>query len=244
MFRFLILGCLLLTACQQSTATVTVTPEGQALETACPITPSVLTEQARLQGALKIVAIGSSTIEGVGASSPQRNFVSGLTTALSAALPGSFVQVINAGVGGQNLPQMMARFQKDIYAVAPNLVILQTGMNDAIQNRDGAMYRIDLQRALNDLQQHNLKVALMSNQYAGQVGPTATPLTLEFDKINKSESTSRGIPIIDRFSLFKSLEDQGVNIATTYFVPDLLHANDEGYRLITRCAVRRVFGLN
>lgn len=218
-------------------------PEQIALDTACPFTPSTYLTDAKARGSLTVVGIGSSSMEGVGASAPQYNFVSRLDAALKAALPGVAVKTVNAGIGGQTLPQMIARFEKDVYANKPDLVVFQTGMNDAIQGRNADQYRKELQGALNDLKAHGLNVALMSNQYGGPSGYTANPLTLVLDQVNKEEAVSRGIPIIDRYTLFKSLQDQGVNVASTYYIPDALHANDEGYRLITTCALRKVFGL-
>ncbi|MHA0043027.1 SGNH/GDSL hydrolase family protein [Deinococcus sp. PEB2-63] len=220
------------------------TPEQIALDTACPVTPSTYLADAKARGALTVVGIGSSSMEGIGASAPQYNFVSRLDAALRAALPGVAVRTINAGIGGQNLPQMIARFEKDVYANKPDLVIFQTGINDTLQNRNPDQYRKELQGALNDLKAHGLNVALMSNQYGGPSGYTANPLTLVLDQVNKEEAVSWGIPVIDRYTLFKSLQDQGVNVASTYYIPDALHANDEGYRLVTTCALRKVFGLN
>lgn len=220
------------------------TPEQIALDTACPVAPSPYLADAKARGALTVVGIGSSSMEGIGASAPQYNFVSRLDATLKAALPGVAVRTINAGIGGQNLPQMIARFEKDVYANKPDLVVFQAGMNDALGKRDPEAYRRELQGALGDLKIHNVNVALMSNQYAGVGGYASQPEVATLDQINKEEAAKRGISVIDRYTLFKSLEGQGVNVGATYFTPDTLHTNDEGYRLVTTCAVRRVFGLS
>lgn len=223
---------------------VPLTPEDIALNAACPITPSAHLGDATARGTFTVVGIGSSSMEGIGASAPQYNFMSRLDAALKKALPGVAVKTINAGIGGQNLPQMIARFEKDVYANKPDLVLFQTGMNDALQGRNADQYRKELQGALDDLRAHGLNVALMSNQYGGTLGPTTNPLTAQLDQVNKEEAARRGIPVIDRYTLFRSLQNQGVNVASTYYIPDALHANDEGYRLVTTCALRRVFGLS
>lgn len=223
---------------------IPLTPEEVALNTACPITASAHFAGATARGTFTVVGIGSSTMEGVGASAPQYNFISRLDAALRTNLPGVTVKTINAGIGGQNLPQMIARFGRDVYANKPDLVIFQTGMNDALQGRNADQYRQELQGALDDLRAHRLNVALMSNQYAGPAGYTATALTAQLDQVNKEEAASRGIPVIDRYTLFKSLQGQGVNVASTYYTPDALHANDDGYRLVTTCVLQRVFGVD
>lgn len=219
------------------------TPEEIALDIACPVTKTSILAQTRERKSLTIVGIGSSSMEGVGASAPQYNFLNRLDHSLSGSLPGVTLKVINAGIGGQNLTQTVARFPKDVYSANPDLVILQAGMNDAIQKRDTDVYRSEIKKALADLQEHNLNVVLMSNQYAGAVGFTASELTRIIDQINKDEASKRGVAVIDRYSLFNSLQNQGIDIAKTYFTGDLLHTNNEGYRLVTACALHRVFGL-
>lgn len=240
---------LFLTGCQQSPLEAIpspplhiLTPEEIALNSACPVTKTPLLEQAQARKTFTIVGIGSSSMEGVGASAPQYNFLNRLEQALSTSLPGVTLKVINAGIGGQNLTQTVARFPRDVYSANPDLVILQAGMNDAIQNRDADVYRAEIRKTLGDLQEHNLNVVLMSNQYAGTAGLTASVLTRTIDQVNKDEASSKGITIIDRYSLFNSLQNQGIDIAKTYFTADLLHANDEGYRVVTICILHRVFG--
>lgn len=241
---------LLLTSCQQAAVSTPPAPshpplpEELALDLACPVVKSTFPAQAQEHKMFNIVGIGSSSMEGVGASAPKYNFLSRLNASLTDFLPGVAFDIINAGIGGQNLNQMLARFDKDVYSNKLDLVIFQTGMNDVIQNRDVETYRAELRSALEGLQTHGLQTVLMSNQYAGTTGPTSTLLNIKIDQINKEEARLRGVPVIDRYALFKSLQDQGVNIADTYFRSDLLHANDEGYRLITTCTLRRVFGLN
>src|SRR5262245_23460032 len=50
---------------------------------------------------LKIVAIGSSSTFGTGASSPNKSYPSRLEAELKAALPGLPITVLNKGVGGE-----------------------------------------------------------------------------------------------------------------------------------------------
>ena len=58
---------------------------------------------------VRIIAFGSSSTEGVGASSPAANYPSRLAGALSAAWPNAQVTVINRGVGGEDADDMARR---------------------------------------------------------------------------------------------------------------------------------------
>lgn len=78
-----------------------------------------------------IVAIGSSSTKGDGASSDAATYPSRLGAALSARFPRPKINVLNLGIGGQEAPDEAARFKKDVLANKPALVIWQVGTNAA-----------------------------------------------------------------------------------------------------------------
>jgi hypothetical protein len=94
---------------------------GEAAEPSCPTSvdqvrfdfalPHVATHLSR-EHALKIVAIGSSSTFGVGASSPSASYPSRLELELARRLPESEVTLLNLGVSGEEASQMVARFSK------------------------------------------------------------------------------------------------------------------------------------
>jgi acyl-CoA thioesterase-1 len=79
----------------------------------------------RGQVEVNIVAIGSSSTEGDGASSPAASYPSRLGIALAARFPTPKINVLNLGVGGQEAPDEAARFKRDVLANRPALVIWQ-----------------------------------------------------------------------------------------------------------------------
>jgi lysophospholipase L1-like esterase len=86
-----------------------------------------------LAGELKVVAFGDST------TAPRQ--VEGAALAvyadlLRAELPARGVtgQVVNKGVGGHTTQDGMARFERDVLAEKPDLVIIQFGINDSTVN--------------------------------------------------------------------------------------------------------------
>src|SRR5579875_1193526 len=81
---------------------------------------------------LNIIAFGSSSTEGLGASSPAASYPSRLEADLDAALPPEFsVVAANRGRRGENAVAMMRRLPA-VIARHPDLVIWQTGTNDAL----------------------------------------------------------------------------------------------------------------
>ena len=83
----------------------------------------------------KIVAIGSSSTAGAG----RCRAVSG--TGSSCALrtrntTARMIDVVNRGIGGQEAPEELSRFENDVLAEAPALVIWQVGTNAVFRNSD------------------------------------------------------------------------------------------------------------
>jgi acyl-CoA thioesterase-1 len=86
------------------------------------------------------VAIGSSSTARVGASNPAHTYPARLAEELRLRWPRLTVQVINSGVGGETADAMLARFERDVLAYSPQLVIWQTGSNSALQGWDIDVY--------------------------------------------------------------------------------------------------------
>ncbi|MGY3613907.1 SGNH/GDSL hydrolase family protein [Bradyrhizobium sp. USDA 10063] len=80
---------------------------------------------------VSIVAIGSSSTVGEGASSKENSYPNKLAAALSARFPGPKIDMHNVGVNGQEAPDKAARFKNDVLAFKPALVIWQVGTNAA-----------------------------------------------------------------------------------------------------------------
>src|SRR5262245_16985798 len=84
---------------------------------------------------VKIVAIGSSSTSGFGASSPAATYPSRLEAELRQHFPGHAITVVNRGVNNEELPNMLARFDTAVVAERPHLVIWQFGSNALIHNK-------------------------------------------------------------------------------------------------------------
>ena len=88
-----------------------------------------------------IMALGSSSTQGVMASDPAHSYPAILQQELSAGLPQAHIAVVNRGIGGQDAAEEVARLDADVLAVRPQLVIWQVGANGALRNVDPAIFR-------------------------------------------------------------------------------------------------------
>ena len=78
---------------------------------------------------------GSSSTAGAGASSPLANYPSRLAVELKQQFPGHDITVLNRGVGGEEVGDMLKRFDAAIVAAKPDLVLWQLGTNSVIRGQ-------------------------------------------------------------------------------------------------------------
>ncbi|MGX1319285.1 lysophospholipase L1-like esterase [Bradyrhizobium sp. USDA 377] len=120
-------------------------------------------------GQARVVAIGSSTTAGEGgiAPYPQR-----LLADLRIKFPNVAIEVLNRGVGGEDAPLELKRFDHDVFDLNPDLVIWQIGTNSVWQ-ADGPSFA-DTTKAIREgvdqlLGARRIDVILMDLQYVPAV---------------------------------------------------------------------------
>jgi GDSL-like Lipase/Acylhydrolase family len=86
-----------------------------------------------IRGKPKIVAIGSSTTAGEGNIKP---YPDRLLSLLQVPYPNARITMVNEGIGGQEAPIELERFDIDVIAENPDLVIWQVGTNAVWQSPD------------------------------------------------------------------------------------------------------------
>src|SRR6059058_5019477 len=118
---------------------------------------------------LTIVAIGSSSTLGVGASSPDLSYPTRLGQELRQQFPGLEIRVINHGVGGQDVPEELTRLDRDVIAEHPDLVIWQVGTNAVLRRDDPTVDRELIEHGIAQLKGSGSDVVLMDMQYAPRV---------------------------------------------------------------------------
>ena len=91
-------------------------------------------ERLAAHESIKIIAIGSSSTAGAGASSPAASYPSRLAVELSKLYPDVPISVVNRGINGQDAAEMIARFKQDVIDERPDLVIWQLGTNAALRD--------------------------------------------------------------------------------------------------------------
>jgi acyl-CoA thioesterase-1 len=181
---------------------------------------------------LTIVALGSSSTEGVGASVPEATYPSQLAAELQRRLPRQPITVLNKGVGGETSVDMMARFDRDVFAARPDLVIWQVGTNSVLRDADIAQHRDIVRRGIMRLKDAGIDVVIMDAQYAPEF--LAHPGYREMERTLSSLGKEENVPVFRRFALMRHWVQAGQLDFTTMLSPDGLHQNDLSYACVGR----------
>ena len=203
-----------------------------ALAASCPgpaqpaITSASFTDALRRPGGARIVAFGSSSTAGSGASDPSHAYPALLEARLRAAL-GPHVTVLNRGRGGEDAHNMIERITRDAIAERPELVIWQVGANASMRRMDPDQFARFVRQGVGMLRQAGIDVVLMDNQRAPRIA--ASPGNRRFDAIlAEIAETTPGVTLFSRGALMDGWAAAGV-APDTLLYSDGLHHNDRGY---------------
>lgn len=181
---------------------------------------------------VKIVAIGSSSTAGAGASSPELSYPSRLEAELRARLPGVAVAVINRGVNGEVAADMMKRFAADVFAEKPDLVIWQVGTNSVLRDQNVLRFAPVIRDGLEQLLGSGADLIVMNSQFAPKVLVKADAERMV--DIVGAEAKDVGAQLFDRFALMRHWHESERIGFETFIHPDGLHLNDWSYACVAR----------
>jgi acyl-CoA thioesterase-1 len=186
-----------------------------------------MAERVHKAQSLTIIAIGSSSTYGTGASAPDRSYPAQLQQLLATRFPEITVRVVNKGVPGEDTDQMIERFDRDVVAEHPDLVIWQVGTNTIVQDRPVGDLITLIERAIERLKATGADVVLMDPQYAPEVLSHADHDEVVADV--DAAANDEHIDLFPRFAIMKRWVTEGGFTVNSMLAPDGLHMNDESY---------------
>jgi acyl-CoA thioesterase I len=181
---------------------------------------------------LVIVAVGSSSTFGAGASSPAASYPSRLAVELKQRFPSRDITVLNRGVNGEETAQMLARFEPDVIAAHPDLVLWQVGTNSVMRDHSLAAHGVLLREGIAQLKQAGADVVLMDMQYVPKVLAKSETSGME-DQLAIT-AKQENIDLFERFAIMRNWYDVRHIPFETFAAPDQLHMNDWGYGCVAK----------
>ncbi|WP_375464944.1 SGNH/GDSL hydrolase family protein [uncultured Methylobacterium sp.] len=195
--------------------------------------------QIAIGAPLRIVAFGSSSTQGIGASAPANAYPARLEADLRAALPGAGgVTVLNRGIGGEHVDDMLRRLDRDVIAAEPQLVIWQVGSNDPLRGVAVEHFRDATRGAVRRMQEAGIDVVLMEPQWCPKL--EATPGAHRFRDAVRAVGAELDVPVIRRDDLMRGWIRDGKLTHNQLFSADGLHMADNGYAMLAEAAAAEI----
>jgi len=175
---------------------------------------------------VRILAIGSSSTEGVGASSPDHSYPAQLEDELSEDWK-SGVTVVNAGKGGETGVQTVERLEAQLKAQSFDLVIWQVGTNDAIKGVSEEDFRAILKRGIAAVRTSGASLILLDQQYF----PSIRDLSRYERFVGTVSALGREqkVAIFSRYALMQDWGSRSPEGLRSMLSGDGFHMSDKGY---------------
>mgnify|MGYP002398022560 CR=1 FL=1 len=184
----------------------------------------------------RVLAVGSSSTVGVGASSPVASYPVVLENDLEGFLHGPSVEMMTRGISGEIAEDAAERLKLEVAETRPDLVVWQVGTNDAMARVDEDEFAALLRDTLGWLAEHRIDVVLIDPQYVERLAKDEHYVSI-VETIAKVAREKR-VLLVRRFDAMADLAKQKTNGA--YLAADKFHLNDLGYRCMAEYAARAI----
>lgn len=158
---------------------------------------------------------------------------------LTVDYPELFIRCTNRGIGGNTSRDLLARWEEDVTALKPDLVVLCIGINDVWRQfdctvqTDWAVSPEEYRRNLNVMADHTTVPMVWMTPYYLEPNPADAMRARmdEYGAICKEEAAKRGIPCIDLQAAFAPLLCHRYPASITW---DRIHPGFTGSLVISR----------
>jgi len=186
---------------------------------------------------VKIVAIGSSSTVGLWVPTSAATYPEVMRRELSRLRSSVTIEVVNSGRVGDTVPGNVARFERDVLAYRPDLVVWQLGTNDVVWGgRPDPGLQGQVAEGVRKLKTGSADVVLMDLQYAPSVlnSDYATMQAIIADVARRER-----VGLFSRFAMMRNSIDAGVPQGDLVSW-DGLHMTADGYDCIGRALARAI----
>ena len=176
---------------------------------------------------VKILAIGSSSTEGIGATEAKFAYPAQLMVELNSLNHIVNVDVRNAGIGGETIEQTLTRLENELNTYKPDLVLWQVGTNDAIgeTGRSTAFQKL-IDVGIKSIKQHKADVMLIDQQFYLKI-PDLARYERFVDYVHTAAETN-DVAVFPRYKLMKAWNSLPGGV-TPMLGPDGFHMGNRGY---------------
>lgn len=185
---------------------------------------------------IRVLAIGSSSTVGVGASSPRATYTSQLGLELGKTFKGLNVAMVNRGVSGEVAETTASRLRVEVALTKPDLVLWQVGTNDALSRVPISDFAQTVSRTLKWLKGAGVDVVLVGPQFTK--GASKDEHYRLMKDALKQVAHEENVPLIKRYEAMQYLQEARAKLSL--MSEDELHLNDLGYRCMAEHVARGI----
>ena len=181
---------------------------------------------------IKIVALGSSSTYGAGASTSASSYPSRLADELARHFPGHEFTILNRGVNGDEAADMLARLDSAVIAEKPDLVLWQVGTNSVLRDKAVLPHATLLHEGLARLKATGADIVLIDPQYAPRV--ISKPNCEGMVSLIATAAKAEHVGLFHRFELMRRWREVEQLPFETFVSTDGLHMNDWSYACLAK----------
>ena len=198
-----------------------------------------MAEDTNFADGVQILAIGSSSTEGVGASSSAYAYPSQLDAALEKVFPSANIEVQNAGVGGETAEATIARLEDALqHPRKPDLVIWQVGTNDAVKGGNEDQFQALLERGIAAVQRRNVDLILLDQQFYPMIPDLAR--YERYVQMVGTVAAKSNVGLFSRYEMMKEWAASSPAMLAAMLSKDRFHMGDHGYRCLAGALAQEI----
>jgi lysophospholipase L1-like esterase len=198
-----------------------------------------LAAKMRAKAPVKILAIGSSSTEGIGATSPLNAYPARLMTLLNSLNTAVNVDIRNAGIGGETIDQTLARLVNELDTYKPDLVLWQVGTNDAITgSSDPRVFQRLIDKGIKSILARKVDAMLIDPQYFPKIPDTA--LYQHYIDLVHAAADNNNIVVFPRYQLMVDWNKDLPGGIVPMLGPDHFHMGDRGYACLANLIANEI----
>jgi acyl-CoA thioesterase I len=185
-----------------------------------------------------VVALGSSSTAGVGASSAVMAYPNRLMVELGQRFPKQPLMVLNRGIPGARTVDTLARFDETVAAEHPDLVLWQVGTNAVLRGYEHAKSDAVIRDGIRRMKAIGADVVLIDPQFAPKV--IANPEIDDMVDLISSAGAQAKADVFHRFALMRYWHDVEKIPFETFLSSDGLHMNDWAYSCFAKALAEAI----
>jgi lysophospholipase L1-like esterase len=178
---------------------------------------------------VRLLAIGSSSTQGVGATAPNKSYPAQLERELRRTWSNRKLEVVNAGVGGETADQTLARLERLMSEpTKPALVLWQVGTNDALKGGDERRFRALLERGIALVRSGGSDLVIVDQQFFPRIADLRQ--YERYVAMVTAVASEQGVPVFSRYRLMKLWGERDPALLARMLSGDGFHMGDLGYQ--------------